>query len=118
MTRPAEEIARATLDWLAGLDEGQRARATFPFDDAERFVWAYTPEPPREGLSVRDMRPAQRAAANAILAAGLSARAAGEVAAVMALETVLGELERSARRPGWRRRDAELYWFEVFGDPG
>jgi hypothetical protein len=35
----------------------------------------------------------------------------------MALETVLGELEREARRSGWQRRDPELYWFAVFGEP-
>ena len=47
----------------------------------------------------------------------MSARAAGEIQAIIALETVLGELERAAGRPGWRRRDPELYWFAVFGEP-
>jgi hypothetical protein len=63
------------------------------------------------------MRPNQRAAARAIVASGLSARAAGEVAAIIALETVLGELERAGGRAGSERRDPELYWFAVFGSP-
>jgi hypothetical protein len=53
----------------------------------------------------------------AILTAAMSSRGAREAAAVIALENVLGEIERSIDRPGWRRRDPELYWFAVFGDP-
>ena len=64
------------------------------------------------------MRPEQRAAASAIVAASMSPRTAGEVAAIIALETVLGQLERAGGRGGWVRRDPELYWFAVFGTPG
>jgi hypothetical protein len=113
----ASDITAAVRAWLEGLDDGQRARATFPFASSERFVWMYVPGP-REGLAIRDLRPDQREAARAIVAASLSARAAGEVAAVMALETVLGGLERSEGRLGGHRRDPELYWFAVFGEPG
>ena len=63
------------------------------------------------------MAPGQRDAAMSIVRASLSTRGAAEVAAVMALETVLGELERRAGRPDWGRRDPERYWFAVFGEP-
>ena len=43
---------------------------------------------------------------------------AAEVASIIALEAVLGELERERGRDGWIRRDPERYWFAVFGDPG
>ena len=112
----AGDIAAAVRGWLDGLDDAQRAQATFPFDTGERFVWAYTPGT-REGLALRDMHPDQRAAAQAIVAASLSNRSAGEVASIIALETVLGELERDAGRGSWQRRDPELYWFAVFGAP-
>jgi hypothetical protein len=118
MTTPAREITAAARAWLDRLDDAQLERALFPFDIAERFVWAYTPEPARDGLSIADMRADQRTAATAIVAASTSARTAGEIAAIIALETVLGELERAAGRPGWQRRDPELYWFAVFGEPG
>src|SRR5262245_50749174 len=112
----AGEIAATARAWLDGLDEAQRARATFPFDSPERVRWTYLPEP-REGLAIRDMGLDQRAAASSMIAASLSARAVGELAAVIELETVLGELERSGGRSGGIRRDPELYWFAVFGDP-
>jgi hypothetical protein len=114
---PADDVTIAARVWLDALDETQRRQAAFPFEDAERFVWAYTPGT-RNGLAIRDMRPAQRGAATAMVAASLSGRAAAEVASIIALETVLGELERSDGRPGWTRRDPELYWFAVFGTPG
>ena len=112
----AERLTRVVGEWLATLDADQRALATFPFDGDERFVWAFTPGD-RKGIALRDMSPPQRDAAMAIVTAALSARGAREVAAVIALETVLGEIEEANGRPGWQRRDPELYWFAVFGDP-
>lgn len=117
MTTAAREITAAARAWLDRLDDTQLQRASFPFESAERFVWAYTPEPARDGLSIADMLPDQRTAATAIVAASTSPRTAGEIAAIIALETLLGELERAAGRPGWQRRDPELYWFAVFGEP-
>src|SRR2546423_77314 len=117
MTRSAAGLKTAARTWLDGLDDRQRRTATFPFETSERFVWGYTPGI-REGLAIREMRPDQRAAAMATIAAATSDRTAREVAAVMALETVLGELERAEGRPGSSRRDPELYWFAVFGEPG
>jgi Protein of unknown function (DUF3500) len=113
----ASEIARAVRGWLDGLGASQRSRATFPFDTQERFAWQYTPGP-RQGLALRDMSREQRTLAMSIVGASLSARGATEVGAIIALETVLGQLERDEGRPGWRRRDPELYWFAVFGEPG
>jgi hypothetical protein len=117
MQAAVRQITASVQAWLDCLDEAQRAQARFPFETPERFIWAYTPGP-RNGLAIRDMRPDQRAVSSAMLASALSPRAAGEVAAIMALETVLGELEREGGRSGWIRRDPELYWFAVFGVPG
>jgi hypothetical protein len=112
----ASSIADAAHRWLAGLDARQRGHATFPFASDERFVWSYTPGD-RKGLAIRDMSEPQRQAAMAILDAATSPRGAAELRAIIDLEPVLGELERHAGGPGWIRRDPELYWFAVFGDP-
>jgi uncharacterized protein DUF3500 len=103
-------------DWLATLGPAQRGHAIFDFEDPERFVWAYTPGE-RAGLALRDMRPEQRTAAMRIVASAMSDRGAREVAEIVALESILGAIEREQGRAGWVRRDPELYWFAVFGDP-
>ncbi len=110
------DLTRAVIDWLDMLDLEQGRRARFDFDDAERFVWAFTPGE-RAGLAVRDLRADQRAAAMRVVDAAMSERGAREVAEVMALETILGAIERDTGRSNWPRRDPELYWFAVFGDP-
>jgi hypothetical protein len=112
----AERLTGAVVAWLATLDPDQRAQATFPFDTGERSVWAFTPGE-REGLALRDMRPDQRVAAMGVVQAAMSERGAREVADVIALETVLGAIERQQGRSNWPRRDPELYWSAVFGDP-
>jgi hypothetical protein len=112
----AEALDRTIRSWLAGLDPDQRDRATYPFDDDERFVWAYTPGE-RGGLALADMRPEQRSAALDVVSVAMSERGAQEVRAVIALETILGALERTAGRSNWLRRDPDLYWFAVFGQP-
>jgi hypothetical protein len=113
----AGDLTRSVIDWLALLDADQRAAATFTFGDEDRFAWAFTPGD-REGLALRDMEDGQREAAMAILRAAMSARGASEVTAIIALETVLGSIERAAGRANGPRRDPALYWFSVFGDPG
>jgi plasmid stabilization system protein ParE len=109
-------LTGAAADWLAMLDADQRESATFAFDDPERFVWAYTPGE-RAGLALRDMRPDQRNAAMAVVNAALSERGAQEVTDIIALESILGAIERETGSSMWRRRDPELFWFAVFGDP-
>src|SRR3954453_23323736 len=108
MSAAAATITAAVLGWLAGLDEGQRPSAMFPFDIAERFVWNYVPGP-RAGLAIRDMRPDQRAAATDVIVSSMSGRTAGEIEAIIGLETVLGDIERAAGRSDWGRRDPGLY---------
>ena len=112
----AGRLATAVTAWLDTLDDGQRARAVFPFETDERFSWDYTPVD-WQGLAIADMSADQREAAFAIVTAGLSERGAAETRAVVALETVLGALERDAGRSNWRRRDPERYWFALFGEP-
>jgi hypothetical protein len=116
MTSAAGALTSAVRAWLDRLDDHQRTQASFEFETPERFVWGYTPGP-RKGLAIRDMRPDQRAASTAIVESAMSARTAREIAAIIELETVLGQLEGASGRSGWLRRDPELFWFAVFGDP-
>jgi hypothetical protein len=112
----AAELRAAVLAWIDGLDATRRAEATYPFGSDERFAWDYRPGP-RRGLAVGAMTPGQRDLAWAVVDAAMSERGASEIRSIVALEPVLGDLERRAGTGGWERRDPERYWFAVFGDP-
>jgi len=98
------------------LRDAQRVEATYAFADDDRLRWQYTPGP-RGGLALADMDASQRVCAMALLEAGLSESGAVTARAIMRLEPVLKAIEDTERRPGSQRRDAERYWFSVFGDP-
>ena len=76
----------------------QRTQATFPFETPERFVWATRPAR-GEGLAIRDMRPDQRAASSAIVAAAMSCRTAGEIARSSRWRRSSGSSSRRAAGP-------------------
>jgi hypothetical protein len=104
-------MAAAARSWLESV--GGRPDARAAFDDGARLDWHYVPRR-RRGVLLRDMTPGQRAAASALLRAGLSPRGVERAEATMALEAVLAELEGSSPR----FRDPLGYAVLVFGQPG
>ena len=104
-------MATAAKAWLVSF--GKPGGAQLPFDAEARKDWHYVPRR-RPGVALRDMTMPQRTAAIALLRAGLSARGAARAEAIMALESVLAELEGTSRRI----RDPLNYAFAVFGSPG
>ena len=56
-------------------------------------MWDYRPGP-RRGLALGGMTPAQRALAWAVVDAAMSERGAAEIRSIVALEPILGDLER------------------------
>jgi hypothetical protein len=108
---PADDMARAASAFLASLDADGRARARFAFDAEERFNWHFVPRP-RAGLPLKAMSAEQRDRAAALLRAGLSEKGYSKAEAVRMLEPVLAEIEKDPVR-----RDLDLYYLTVFGDP-
>jgi hypothetical protein len=98
--------------FLASLTAAQRQQATFDLGDAERMNWFYTPVP-RKGLPLRQMQPAQRQLAIALLSAGLSQRGMIKATTIMSLEDVLNIIEKG----DGTRRDPDLYFISIFGAP-
>ena len=111
----ATEMRAKAKAFLAALDTGQRSRATFPFSGDERYRWHYTPIA-RNGLRLKEMTKLQRAAALGLMTTALSARAADEASAIIALETILDEWERIQHEDTPWIRDPELYYVSVFGN--
>jgi len=115
----AQRMTDAALAWLDSLDDAQRATAGLPWpSDDERHRWNYTPVD-HGGLPLGEMRPVQQSHAMRLVAAGLSHAGYVTVSTIMGLEHVLDKvdgwpLHRSGRE---RRRDPQLYWLRVFGEP-
>ena len=105
-------MAETAHRFLASLTPEERAQATFPFEDDERLNWHYIPRV-RKGLPLRDMTPAQKHLATALLSAGLSQSGYLKAETIMSLEDVLRILEKG-QGP---ERDPEKYYFSIFGTP-
>ena len=119
-------MAAAATKFLASLTPAQRQQATFPFDSRERTHWNFIPTElfPRNGLTVKEMDQSQRQLAHQLLKTGLSQRGYMTATQIMALETILGDLEAAQRAasplPSLARgflRDPERYFFSIFGAP-
>ncbi len=110
----ADEMAGAANKLLSSLDPAQKAKAQFQFTDKERANWHFIPKP-RNGLPVKEMTPAQRQLAKALLASGLSSHGYEKATNIMSLENILYDMEGAARK---FPRDPELYYFSIFGTPG
>ena len=108
---PGADIAQAASAFLASLDDDARARARFAFDSEERFNWHFVPKP-RAGLPLKAMSAPQRSAAMELLRAGLSEKGYIKAETIRQLEVILAEIEKDPVR-----RDPDLYYVTIFGEP-
>jgi hypothetical protein len=92
---PANETAKivsAANAFLASLDAGQRRSVMYAFDDKQqRARWSNLPTSfvPRGGIALKDMTPAQRAAAMNLVASALSKKGYEKVQQIMEGDEVL-----------------------------
>ncbi|RPJ27797.1 MAG: DUF3500 domain-containing protein, partial [Chloroflexi bacterium] len=101
------DIASQATRYLESLDESQRTKTSYAFNDPEltRWHWTTPGNYPRNGLPLREMQPAQRDAAFALLQTSLSTYGLQKSLDIISLQNDLGN-------------DPELYYVTVFGTPG
>ena len=104
-------MSSAASAFIDSLSQDQRGRATFAFEDEQRFDWHFIPRE-RKGIPFKDLDPAQRLLGNALMDAGLGQRGLIRAATIMSLDAVLRELEKGAGPV----RDPERYFLSIFGD--
>jgi hypothetical protein len=107
------ELVRAANAFLASLNPQQLTIARLDFPSDERLKFKYTPGA-RTGLPLKAMEKHQRDLAYAMMAATLSQRGFIKATTIMSLEPILRQLEAS--RGNQIDRDAELYYFSIFGE--
>src|SRR5215831_4910102 len=111
-TNSAPLMTKAANNFLNSLTPEQRAKATYKFEDDERFDWHFIPKE-RKGLPLREMTARQKELATALLCAGLSQQGYIKAVSIMSLEEVLRLIEKADTE----RRNPEKYFFTVFGSP-
>ena len=114
----AGDVAAATDKFLAMLDDAQRAKVVFDFNDAaQRKRWSNLPSGifQRAGLRMGDLTPPQRKAAMAVLKAALSPRGYEKVVQIVEADEVL----RKADGGGGRRLSfgRDEYFLSFLGRP-
>src|SRR5690606_2628810 len=107
----AREMQAQAKHFLAALDTAKREKATFAFDDDERFNWHFTPVD-RQGPPYRALPRGERRLAARLLASGLSRGGLDKAFGIMFLDQILFE------REGRDIRDPERYFVSIFGEPG
>lgn len=109
---PGSDIAEAANNFLAALTPEQKSKAVYELSSDERVNWHFVPMA-RKGLTFADMSASQKHLAHALLATTLSHRGYFKASTIMSLEQILYEMENQAPR-----RNADMYYFSVFGTPG
>jgi WD40 repeat protein len=107
VTALIQDIAAYATRYLDSLDQAQRSKSTYAFNDPEltRWHWTTPRNVPRNGLPLNEMQAAQRDAAFALLQTSLSAYGLQKSLDIISLQNDLGN-------------DPELYYVTVFGTPG
>jgi hypothetical protein len=116
---PGEQMCDAAAKLVNGLNDDQKGKALFAFDDKERINWHFVPlqdakkEPTRKGLRFELMSEEQQETAKTLLRAGTSRSGYDKATTIMSLEAILADLEKGGamvRKPGW-------YFVSIFGTP-
>ena len=107
VTTLINDIASQATRYLDSLDQSQRTKSNYAFNDPEltRWHWTTPRNVPRNGLPLREMQTAKRDAAFALLQTSVSAYGLQKSLDIISLQNDLGN-------------DPELYYVTVFGTPG
>jgi hypothetical protein len=109
------EMTTAAQAFVETLSDDLRSQTMMGYEVPQRTEWHYIPKPTRKGLQVKGMSEKQRKAAFALLNSALSTIGYDKARKVMQLESILHELEKG--RSNRMVRDAERYYFTLFGEP-
>lgn len=108
-------VASAANTFLSTLDQKQRQTVLFPFDDEkQRARWSNLPTTmvPRSGLSLKELNPAQRSAAMALVSSALSPRGFEKVQQIMEADEVLKT--GGGNNPMFGK---DLFYISILGTP-
>ncbi len=103
------------MNFINSLNDVQKKKAVFPFDEMNRYEWHYLPATMvvRRGIGVKDLDSTQKQQLYNLLQAYLSAEGYARTKGIMDFEYLLKALE-----PDNVNRIPENYFAAVYGEPG
>lgn len=106
--------AAKVLAFVNALNEQQKTKAVFPFEEMNRFNWHFVPPPsaPRTGIAIKEMDDTQKKLFYTMLQSFLSPAGYQRTQNIMSFEYVLKEME-----PNNTTRIPENYFVSVYGQP-
>ncbi len=111
-----QEMMAAASAFIETLPPENRVSTVFAFEGKQRNDWHFVPRT-RPGLAFRDMTQEQNLAARHLLRSSLSEQGVRKTESIMALETVLLDMERVAGSESGMRIPHN-YSISIFGSPG
>lgn len=105
----------AAQEYLEMLDKEQLTASQLEYETPQRVEWHFIPKDHRKGLQIKHMNESQQKAAFKLLSESLSEVGYDKSRKIMALETILAELEKN--KQGGNIRDSERYYVTIFGKP-
>jgi hypothetical protein len=110
----SNDVVGAANGFLNLLSDDIKDKIQFKYNDDERFDWHFVPKG-RNGVSLHDLSQPQFEAAMNLLKESLSVQGFKKATDVIALESILREVE--GRGPDDTYRDPKKYFFTIFGTP-
>ncbi len=110
------EIVNFASKFIYSLDKDQQLKASFPYDDDERYNFHFVPKDNRKGISLNELTPSQKGAAMSLLKSCLSVDGYRKTTEIMQLEMILKAIEK--RKDTDHYRDPGKYFISIFGIPG
>lgn len=109
-----QPVVTAAKEFLSGLSQAQKVETLYEVDDIEWRRWLNVDNGiyRRQGVSLKEMTPEQKAKAFGLLQASLSARGLEQARNIMKTDQTLRELNN-----GKEIFDEELYYFTIMGEP-
>lgn len=103
------------IAFVNSLNDQQKAKAFFPFEDTNRYDWHYVPASSvaRTGIAIKDLNSLQKIAFYELLKSFLSENGYKRTQTIMSFEYLLKEME-----PTSTARIPENYFVSVYGHPG
>jgi len=108
---PGTSGTQAARSLLQALPESKRSQAQLPFESDQRTQWNYVPMK-RAGVPLADLDANQKTLVDSLLSSALSREGLEKAKGIVQHESILAEIEGDPRR-----RDPDLFYTVIFGDP-